>query len=131
MKSLLIHWRKLARLTIAAILVFGLQSLSLSALGVSQPGSNGHLAQPAEHHHLLDRDRCFHEMGRTIPVVHCHTIAAAAQALVPEWSPEPKDTALDDGDIAAFPHPAGFLLPSPEAGPSRPPAFILFANFRS
>jgi len=115
----------------AAILLLGLQSVSQLALGISHADANGHATEAIEHHHVLDSSLCFHELGRPGPVIHCHTIAAAAPAIIPEWSPDPKDKVSDDGVIAAFPRPAGSHLPPPRARPSRPPAFILFANFRS
>jgi len=115
----------------AAILLLGLQSVSQLALGISHADSYGHATEAIEHHHVLDPSLCFHKVGQPGPVIHCHTITAAAPAIIPEWSPDPKDKVSDDGEIAAFPRRAGSHLPPLRSRPSRLPAFILFANFRS
>jgi len=132
MKTSFIEWRKLARRAgVGALLLLGLQAISADAHGVHQPASDGRVAQRTEDHPTLDWSLCLHSVGGTGSAIHCHTVAAAAPAIFPEWSPDPRDTVTDNGIVVALPHGAPSLLPRPRVHLTGPPAFILFTNFRS
>lgn len=132
MKNSFIAWRTVARLGgMGVLLLLGLQTISTSAHGVHERASDGHMAQPALHHHTHDRILCLHAVDGPGPEIHCHTVIAAARAIVPEWSPDPREPVPDDDDVAEIPRTAGPHLLSRRALPSAPPPFILFANFRS
>lgn len=132
MKGPYAEWRKLARrVGVAALLVLGLWAVSAGAPGIHRPTADGRAAQHAEDEHTRYPSLCLHVMHGTGSALHCHTVTAAARAIVPEWSPDPKDTLSDDGVVAALPRAASVRLPPPRVPASGPPAFILFANFRS
>jgi len=132
MKNSFIVWRELARRAgVGVLLLLGLQTISTSAHGVHEPVLDGRMAQLAEDHHTHDGTFCLHAVDGPGPVVHCHTVTAAARAIIPEWSPDPRDPVPDNDDVAEIPRAARLHLLPPRILPSGPPPFILFANFRS
>lgn len=132
MKSSFIRWSKRARHAgMAAILLLALQLLSAGASGVSHPGLDDNAARLAMDRHATVLGLCFHTVGGTGPAVHCHRLTGAIRAIVPEWSPDPKETVSDDGIVAVPPRAASPRLLRSRVLPLGPPAFILFANFRS
>ena len=127
-----IEWRKLARRAgVGVLLLLGLQAIAASAHGMHQPALDGDVAQRAENHPAFDWSLCLHSVGGTGSAIHCHTVPAAAPAIFPEWSPDPRDTMTDNGIVVALPRGAPSLLPRPRVLLTGPPAFILFTNFRS
>lgn len=116
---------------IAAILLVGLQAFSADAAGMHDSVLNDPVAQQAGCHHAQDESLCTYAASGKDSAPHCHTLTAAARMMVSGWSPESRDAVSDDGVVVALPRRAMSILAVPRALPAGPPAFILFANFRS